>query len=225
MVRSAGALLRAPESGLAVGCDPPRTRSRSEAEEAVADCKAKLDGLDKKFDELKDKADKATGDEKVKLDAKWKDATAKREAVVKKHDELKAAAADKWEAAGPRPTTAFEEYRKKRSSKRENYTEQEHRAETTEKKKSYLYSVFNHCFLSSLCLCASVVSPAYTMPHIGAGPTRRRAEPRTGSATPAGSPATGRAASPAGTSASASPSPAAAANSLRNAGRSSRRWN
>ena len=100
--------------GLAVGCEwgssskPPKTKQ----EEAVADIKAKLDGLDKKFSELKDKAAKAAGDEKAKLDAKVSDATAKREAVVKKHDALTSAAADKWEAARGETTAALEEYRK-----------------------------------------------------------------------------------------------------------------
>ena len=100
--------------GLAVGCDfgsdskAPKTKQ----DEAVADTKAKLDGLDKKFNELKDKAAKAADDEKAKLDAKVADATAKREAAVKKHDALKTAAADKWEAARTEATTALEEYRK-----------------------------------------------------------------------------------------------------------------
>jgi hypothetical protein len=100
--------------GLAVGCDfgsdskSPKTKQ----EEAVADSKAKLDGLDKKLNELKDRAAKATGDEKAKLDAKVAEATAKREAVVKKHEALKTAAADKWEAARTEATAALEEYRK-----------------------------------------------------------------------------------------------------------------
>lgn len=99
--------------GLVVGCKPgPDAKAPDTKESAVADSKAKLDGLDKKFNELKDRAAKATGDEKAKLDAKVADATAKREAFVKKHDALKAAAADKWEAARTEATAALEEYRK-----------------------------------------------------------------------------------------------------------------
>jgi hypothetical protein len=99
--------------GLVVGCDPPPdAKPKTKHEEAVADSRAKLDGLDKKFNEMKDRAARAAGDEKAKLDAKVADATAKREAAVKKHDALKTAAADKWEAARTEANTALEEYRK-----------------------------------------------------------------------------------------------------------------
>ncbi len=100
--------------GLAVGChwmsssNPPKTKQ----DEAVAGYKAKLDGLDKKLGELKEKAGQAAGDEKAKLGAKVADATARRAAFVKKYEALKAAAADKWEASKAEADTAFEDYRK-----------------------------------------------------------------------------------------------------------------
>ena len=116
MVRSLAVCCAAGVLGLAVGCtwmsgsssNPPKTKQ----EEAVADYKAKLDGLDKKLGELKEKAGKATGEEKAKLDAKVTDATAKREAFVKKYEAMKTAAADKWEGTKAEVNTAFEDYRK-----------------------------------------------------------------------------------------------------------------
>jgi hypothetical protein len=88
--------------GLAVGCDRLSSSSSkataTQRDEAVTAYKVRLDELDKKVAELKDKAEKATGDDKVKLEAKWKEATGKREAVAKKLDELKAAAAEKIDA-------------------------------------------------------------------------------------------------------------------------------
>jgi len=81
---------------LAVGCN--LTTDTKKRDEAAAAVKSKLDEMDKKIAELKEKAEKATGEEKVKLEAKWKESAGKREAAKKKLDELAAAAADKWEA-------------------------------------------------------------------------------------------------------------------------------
>lgn len=104
--------------GLAVGCvksdsksDPKATVGATQAD-AVAAYKPKLDEADKRIGELRGLAEKATGDEKVKLDARVKEATAKREAVGKKVDEVKAAAADKWEATKKDADTALDELMK-----------------------------------------------------------------------------------------------------------------
>ena len=108
--------------GLAVGCNrssesKPETKPETKPtlgarDEAVAAYKTKLDDVDKKIADLKDKASKATGDEKTKLEAKLKDATAKREAVGKKVDEMKATAADKWEGVKKDTDAALEDLKK-----------------------------------------------------------------------------------------------------------------
>lgn len=94
---------------LVVGCTDPKLKAR---DEAVTAMKSDLDKLDKKVAELKDKAEKATGEEKAKLEAKWKESAGKREALGKKLDELKTAAADKWEAVKKDADTAFGDLKK-----------------------------------------------------------------------------------------------------------------
>ncbi len=114
MTRAFAVLCAVGVLGLAVGCqlgsqsNPPK----GSQQEAVADYKAKLDGLDKKLADLKAKAEKATGDEKTKLDGKVTAATAKREAFVKKYEAMKSAAADKWGDSKTEVAAAYEEYRK-----------------------------------------------------------------------------------------------------------------
>jgi hypothetical protein len=114
--------------GLTVGCGSSSSKSkdgtgRADAgsketptlaarDEAVAAYKTRLDDVDKKIADLKDRAGKATGDEKTKLEGKLKDATTKREAVGKKVDELKAAAADKWEGVKKDTDAALEDLKK-----------------------------------------------------------------------------------------------------------------
>jgi hypothetical protein len=114
MVRSLAVCCALGVLGLAVGCDwgSDAKKPLATQEAAVADYKTKLEGLDKKLTELKEKAAKATGDEKTKLDARVTDATAKRETFVKKYEAMKTAAADKWEGTRADVATAFEEYRK-----------------------------------------------------------------------------------------------------------------
>ena len=60
--------------GLAAGCDRLSSSSSkataTQRDEAVTAYKARLDELDKKVAELKDRAEKATGDDKAKLEAK-----------------------------------------------------------------------------------------------------------------------------------------------------------
>jgi hypothetical protein len=104
--------------GLAVGCNswteskPDPKTTTVHRDEAVAGYKTKLDDLDKQLAALKDKADKAAGDEKPKLEAKHKEAVAKRDAFVKKSDELKAAPADKVDAAKKAGDAALAELKK-----------------------------------------------------------------------------------------------------------------
>jgi hypothetical protein len=98
--------------GLVVGCNNGSSSGVVKRDDAAKAAKTTLDNLDKQFAALKEKADKATGDEKPKLEAKVKEAGAKREAVVKKIDELKAAAADKWEAVKKDADTAIDEFKK-----------------------------------------------------------------------------------------------------------------
>ena len=94
--------------GLAVGCDN-LTKSQNDA---VTTMQSDLEKLDKKLADLKERADKAAGDEKPKLEAKWKEAGAKREAAKKKHDELRTAPADKFDAVKKEADAAVGEYRK-----------------------------------------------------------------------------------------------------------------
>ena len=97
--------------GLAVGCSDVDAKIKSR-DEAATTMKTTLDDLDKKVEELKQKADKATGDEKAKLEAKWKESATKRDAAKKKLEELKAAAADKWEAVKKDAEAVFNEAKK-----------------------------------------------------------------------------------------------------------------
>lgn len=99
---------------LAIGCvkstDTKPTTTKKD--EAVSALKVKMEELDKKAADLKERAEKATGDEKMKLEAKWKESTAKQQIMTKKLDELKAAAADKWEAVKKEADAAFDEFKK-----------------------------------------------------------------------------------------------------------------
>ena len=98
---------------LAVGCglftsDTPEAKR----DEAVKTMKVELGKLDKKVEDLKDQAAKATGEAKSALEAKWKESAAKRETAAKKLEELKAAAADKWEAVKKDADKMFEDFKK-----------------------------------------------------------------------------------------------------------------
>jgi hypothetical protein len=100
--------------GLVVGCNQSSDNKSSTAkkDEAVAAFKVKIDEMDKKLAELKEKAEKAVGEDKVKLEAKWHESAGKREAAMKKLDELKAAAADKWEVVKKDAESAFDALKK-----------------------------------------------------------------------------------------------------------------
>ncbi|MCE9563156.1 MAG: hypothetical protein K8U57_14025 [Planctomycetes bacterium] len=109
--------------GLSIGCNPNSSTTKpasapapdsaaAKKEEAIKAMKVKLDEMDKKATELKEKAEKATGEEKVKLEAKWKETAPKREAAVKKLEELKAATAEKWEAVKTEAEHSFNEFKK-----------------------------------------------------------------------------------------------------------------
>jgi predicted nuclease with TOPRIM domain len=98
--------------GLAVGCNFSAEKAIKPRDEAAATLKTTFDDLDKKVTELKEKMEKATGDEKARLEAKWKESSGKRDAAKKKLEELKTAAADKWEAVKKQADAAFGEFKK-----------------------------------------------------------------------------------------------------------------
>jgi hypothetical protein len=84
----------------------------SSHDEVIAAYQLRIGEFDKKIADLKDKSGKAAGDEKGKLEGKLKDATAKREVAEKKLGDLKAAAADKWDAAKKDVDAAVDDLRK-----------------------------------------------------------------------------------------------------------------
>jgi hypothetical protein len=95
-----------------VGCTGGSSSGVTKRDDAAKDAKVKFEQADKLFTALKDKATAATGDEKARLETKVKDAGVTREAASKKLDELKAAAADKWEPVKKDTDTAVEEFKK-----------------------------------------------------------------------------------------------------------------
>lgn len=97
---------------LAVGCNLFSGDALKQRDEAVKTINAQLTELDKDIARLKEKAEKATGEEKAKLEAKWKESAGKREALGKKLEELKTAAADKWEAIKKDTDKAFDDLKK-----------------------------------------------------------------------------------------------------------------
>ena len=86
--------------------------TQAQKDEAVRAINDKLAAIDKKLEELKTRAEKATGEEKAKLEAKWQESAGKREALKKKYDELKSAAADKWEVIKNEAEHAYNELKK-----------------------------------------------------------------------------------------------------------------
>ncbi|WP_439625254.1 hypothetical protein [Gemmata sp.] len=109
-------------AALAVGCNPnsPTSGTRAtnpdsaatERDKATRKLEIELNNLDKKAADLKDRAARATGEEKAKLEAKWKELEPKRAEAAKKLGDLKAAAADKWDAAKNDVEHAFGEFKK-----------------------------------------------------------------------------------------------------------------
>jgi hypothetical protein len=100
--------------GLTIGCSnsPKDTKHTGGNAESLKSYATQLDAINKQVTELEAKVAKAAGEEKTRLEAKLKDATAKRDAAKKKLDELKAAAADKWDALNKETESAFEDLKK-----------------------------------------------------------------------------------------------------------------
>jgi hypothetical protein len=99
---------------LTVGCNlwSDSKEAAGSRDQMVAGYKTKLDEMDRKLADLKDRSEKAAGEEKPKLEAKLKEATAKRDAFKKEYEELKAAPADKVEAEKKETQTALDEFQK-----------------------------------------------------------------------------------------------------------------
>ena len=72
----------------------------------------RLDELNVKFEELKDRAAKAEGQAKKELEKKLEEAKMKRDAAAKKLSELKEAGADRWEKVKEGVGSALDDLKK-----------------------------------------------------------------------------------------------------------------
>jgi hypothetical protein len=98
--------------GLAIGCNSADSKNIKPRDEAVKTMTTDVEKVNKQLADLKVRAEKATGEEKIKLEVRHKEAVGKQEAFNKKHEELKTAPADKWEAVKKEADAALAEYKK-----------------------------------------------------------------------------------------------------------------
>jgi TolA-binding protein len=86
--------------------------AKAKRDDYVREMSHRLDELDLKHEELKDRAAKAEGQARIDLEKKLEEARAKREAAARKLDELKEAGAERWEKVKDGVGDALEDLKK-----------------------------------------------------------------------------------------------------------------
>jgi DNA repair exonuclease SbcCD ATPase subunit len=96
-------------SGFLVGCSD---KKKAEKEEFQKQAEAKLNELNKKMDELKNKGEKATDEIKAQIKEQMEELKKKQEAANKKLQELKSAGTDAWEKLKSETNKALDDMEK-----------------------------------------------------------------------------------------------------------------
>ena len=92
--------------------DATVTAAQAKRDEYARDMQKRLDQMDAKYEELKDRAAKAEGDARKDLDKKLAEAKVKRDAAAAKLEEVKTASADRWEKIKGGVGDAFDDLKK-----------------------------------------------------------------------------------------------------------------
>lgn len=109
----------APESKTAIArekirdaADATNEAVKEQRDQYAREMHKRLDELNVKYEELKDRAAQAEGQGKQDLEKKLEEAKVKRDAAAEKLDELKEAGADRWEKVKEGVGNAFDDLQK-----------------------------------------------------------------------------------------------------------------